>query len=342
MRTSLLSASALVCMTLLANSAAEAKNTVTYIPVVPPAGAASTVAWGINDHNVIAGSFTDSSGVEHGFYGPLDGSNYTTFDFSGTGVTGTEPRAISNDGSITGFAKGSPFIVGQEFFRAPDGTISVIGKKHYPAFDGVVQGINDAGTFVGDYYSKTGIRVGYKAKHGEYRNRLTIPNHADVISTNPRGKNNVGVFTGSFTDTAGGQHGWTLDHDGNFNVLDYPDAGTQYTAPEGINDSGQVSGLWADSSGNRHGFVVDTATDTWTRVDPGDGSTFQQGWGINNAGLIALNTSNGVSFIYCPLAQQDCPQGGPHAKQVEVHPIHGRPGHKLPPIWTVKKQGNIP
>src|SRR4051794_13369801 len=71
MRKSLLSASALVCVALLANSAAEAKNTVTYIPVVPPAGAATTVAWGINDHNVIAGSFTDSSGVEHGFYGPL-------------------------------------------------------------------------------------------------------------------------------------------------------------------------------------------------------------------------------------------------------------------------------
>src|ERR1051326_2553602 len=119
MRNSLLATASVAGLAMFASGAQAA----TYIPVTLPAGASSGTVFGINDTNVIAGSFRDSAGVEHGFFGPLNGK-YKTFDFGGSS-TGTEPRAIGNDGSINGFATGSGFAIGEEFYRAPGGAIKV-------------------------------------------------------------------------------------------------------------------------------------------------------------------------------------------------------------------------
>src|SRR6266699_1036684 len=71
------------------------------VSVVPVQGSSETTAFAINDSDIIAGSFIGSNdGVEHAFFGTPDG-NYTTFD-AGTG--GSEPRGISNDGTITGIS----------------------------------------------------------------------------------------------------------------------------------------------------------------------------------------------------------------------------------------------
>src|SRR4051812_8327338 len=73
----------------------------TYIPVPMVPGAKSQIVFSINNHNVVAGSFRDSANVEHGFFGPLDGSNWTTFDAPFEGTTGTEARSINDHGAIT-------------------------------------------------------------------------------------------------------------------------------------------------------------------------------------------------------------------------------------------------
>ena len=62
----------------------------TYIPVPMVPGAMSEIVFGINDSNVVAGSYRDSANVEHAFFGPLDGSNWTTFDAPFEGTAGTE------------------------------------------------------------------------------------------------------------------------------------------------------------------------------------------------------------------------------------------------------------
>src|ERR1051325_35710 len=98
MRKTLLGASALVSVAMLARSAAHAAAS--YITVAPPAGAVSITVFGINDNNIVAGSYTDSAGTQHGYYGPPDGSHYKTFDLSG--VTGTPPRAILHDTRLAG------------------------------------------------------------------------------------------------------------------------------------------------------------------------------------------------------------------------------------------------
>ena len=134
----------------------------TLVTVTPPAGSAGTTVFGINKHNVIAGSYVDASGVEHGFFGPLNGT-YTTFDYGGTSI-GTEPRALNDDGDIAGFAADPNFAVGAEFLREADGTVITFAKDGTP-LDGVAQGIvKKRETSTGDYIDpNTGIRTGYLA-----------------------------------------------------------------------------------------------------------------------------------------------------------------------------------
>ena len=167
MRKSLLAASALVGVALLANSSAEAAH---YIPIALPSGAVTVLPFGINDNNIIAGGYTDSSGVLHGFYGPPDGSNYTTFDMD----DGSQPeaRAIRNDGSITGLALASGFTFGEEFYRSPTGTIKLLKNPAGDVQDGVAQGGNKRDVYVGDYLDTDGAtRLGFKGKAGKFKSK---------------------------------------------------------------------------------------------------------------------------------------------------------------------------
>ncbi|MBV9570914.1 MAG: DUF3466 family protein [Alphaproteobacteria bacterium] len=321
MRKILLGASALVSAALLANTAVEAA---TYIPIAPPSGAVTTLPFGINDHNIIAGGYTDSAGVLHGFYGPPDGSDYTTFDLSGGGVTGIEARGIRNDGSITGLALASGFTFGKEFFRFKGGSIKLL-KHNKKVQDGVVQGGNDSGLYVGDYLDADGTtRLGFEGKAAKYKADLVLPKVKGVTSTNPRQINNKGVVAGGYIGSDGVQHGFVLDGK-KLKSFDHPDA-VGVTVAEGINDDGQVVGLYQDSSGNRHGFLYDVSSGDFTAIDPGDGSSAQEAWGINNAGLIVGDTGSGTfPFLYCPLKKKDCPKGAsaPVSHSNPLHPVKG-------------------
>ena len=314
MRNFLLGASALVGVALLAVSAAEAA---TYVPIAFPSGAVTVLPFGINDSNIIAGGYTDSSGVLHGFYGPPDGSNYTTFDLS-DGST-PEARAIRNDGSITGLSLLSGFTFGEEFYRSPTGKIKLLKNPAGNVQDGVAQGGNDAGLYVGDYLDTDGItRLGFKGKAGKYKADFTLKKLQGVTSTNPRQINNNGVVAGGYIDSTGIQHGFVLDGR-KLTSFDAPGS-VGVTTAEGINDAGQVSGLYTDSSANRHAFLYDVSTGTFTAIDPGDGSTAQEAWGINNKGLIVFDTNSGATpYIYCPLRKRQCPTG---ASAAMVHPVN--------------------
>jgi probable HAF family extracellular repeat protein len=314
MRNFLVGASALIGVVLLANSAADAA---TYVPIAFPSGALTVLPFGINDNNIIAGGYTDSSGVLHGFFGPPDGSNYTTFDFTDGGQP--EARAIRNDGSITGLALISGFAFGEEYYRSPTGKIKLLKNPLGNIQDGVAQGGNDNGVYVGDYLDTDGVtRLGFKGKTGRYKADFTLPGVQGVTSTNPRQINNKGVVAGGYIDSTGIQHGFVL-RGNNLVSFDAPGA-VGVTTAEGINDAGQVSGLYTDASANRHAFLYDAHTATFTAIDPGNGSTAQEAWGINNQGLIVGDTDSGAfPFIYCPLRKRQCPTG---ASAAMAHPVN--------------------
>jgi probable HAF family extracellular repeat protein len=313
MKKSLLAASALVGIALLASSAEAAH----YIPIALPNGAVTVLPFGINDNNIIAGGYTDSSGVLHGFYGPPDGSNYTTFDM--TDGSTPEARAIRNDGSITGLALLSGFTFGEEFYRTPDGSkIKLLKSPDGRVQDGVAQGGNDAGVYVGDYLDTDGVtRLGFKGKAGKFKANFKLP-IKNLLSTNPRQINNNGVVAGGYIGSDGIQHGFVYDGS-NLTSFDAPGSAGITTA-EGINDAGQVSGLYQDSGGNRHAFEYDVSTGNFKAIDPGDGSSAQEAWGINQKGMIVFDTNSGASpYIYCPLKARKCPKG---AAAAEVRPAH--------------------
>src|SRR5579862_2046326 len=87
--------------TLFATAPAMAGGTLYTVP--PVSGSTETIAFGINNSGNITGFWLDSSGVEHGFVGPDDGSNYTSFDDTADGA-GTQARGISTKGIVTGIA----------------------------------------------------------------------------------------------------------------------------------------------------------------------------------------------------------------------------------------------
>jgi probable HAF family extracellular repeat protein len=314
MRRFLIGASAIVGAALLANTAAQAA---TYVPIAFPSGAVTVLPFGINDDNIVAGGYTDSNGTLHGFYGPPDGSNYTTFDL--TDGSQAEARGIRNDGSITGLALQSGFAFGEEYYRSPTGKIRLLKDPNGNVQDGVAQGGNDAGVYVGDHLDTDGItRLGFEGKSGKYKRDFVLSQLQGVTSTNPRQINNKGVVAGGYVDSNGIQHGFVLKGK-NLTTLDAPNA-VNVTVAEGINDAGQVAGLYTDSSSNRHAFLYDVTTATYTAVDPGNGSTAQEAWGINNSGLIVGDTDSGsFPFIYCPLKKSQCPKG---ATSAAVHPIN--------------------
>jgi hypothetical protein len=313
MRNFLIGASALVGAALFANTAAQAA--VTYVPIAFPEGAVTVLPFSINDNNIIAGGYTDSGGILHGFYGPPDGSNYTTFDFN----DGTQPEArfIFNDGSITGLSI-TGFVFGEEFFRTPTGKIKILKDPNGTVQDGVAQGGNDAGIYVGDYLDTDGsTRLGFKGKAGKYKAQFVLKKVEGATSTNPRQINNLGVVAGGYIATDGVQHGFVLDGK-KLTTFDAPNS-VGVTTAEGINDAGKVSGLYTDASANRHAFVYDYPTGTYKTVDPGNGSTAQEAWGINSKGMIVGDTDSGAfPFIYCPLKKTKCPKG---AAAAVVHPV---------------------
>jgi len=285
-------------------AAAFQANAATLVTVTPPDGAAATTVFGINDHGVIAGSYVDANGVEHGFFGPLNGT-YTTFDLGGT-ATGTEPRALNDDGDITGFGADPSFTVGTEFLRdSKKGTISIFMKDGV-AMDGIAQGIikkKDMST--GDYIDpNTGVRNGYLAKDGDYQSDVDLGLNA--VRTSPRGMNKKGTLAGLFFDDTGASHGFILHSNGVPQVIDADSSGT--TALEGINKKEIVSVQVTDADGNPHSLVYDNNAGTFTTIDIPDGSTLQQAWGVNDRGQIAVSTDV-ASYIYCTRDNQ-CPGGG--------------------------------
>ncbi|MGH6875856.1 MAG: hypothetical protein ACREHV_00605 [Rhizomicrobium sp.] len=297
-RHALLISVALVCATV---APAIAKGMLFELPLV--SGSTETVAFGINDSGTVTGLYLDSNGVEHGFVGPDNGSNYSSFDDST--APDTQGRGISPDGHITGIANAlsgdaSTYI---PFERTPKGAITDVTRNGM-TLNYLIQGINSKDIFTGNYENSSLQYIGHVGKNAKYASSIKL-NGIDNTGVAGRDIDDAGDIVGWYLDAGGNEHGFLLSR-GKATTIDHPGGATTL---EGINNKGTISGLYTDTSGNRHGFTYDIKTRKFHEIAV-PGSTFVEVWGLNDQGLVALDGENSdgvfVGYIYCP-SSKNCP-----------------------------------
>src|SRR5262249_40402556 len=78
-----------------------------------------------------------------------------------------------------------------------------------------------------------------------------------VVGTAPRSRayalNNFGTIVGSYSDAAGGLHGFAIDR-GTVTTIDHP--GGEPTEIYGVDDFNRMIGVFYDADGNPHGFAL--------------------------------------------------------------------------------------
>jgi len=279
----------------------------TFVPVVPFPNSTQTSAFGINDKNIVAGDYTDASGITHGFIGPFSGSSYKSFDDpDGT----TQPRAINDSKITTGFDTGT--LIPWE--RTAKGKLTAVTKGGNP-IDQLAQGLNSKGVFAGNYTDpKSGLSTGYLGQNHKYQSKIALSLKNNGYAG--RAIDTAGDVVGWYYDTTTGlQRGYIIIAGGKTKSIDYPSA--NYTVMEGLNDKGVASGQYQDVSGVIHGFTYTVSTGKMKSFDA-PGATLTQAWGINNNGVVAVSADVG-SFAYCTTS--NCPGANAIVSGGAQHPV---------------------
>jgi hypothetical protein len=266
----------------------------TLFPIVPVQGSALTNVFGINNNGIITGSWMDSSGVEHGYVGPADGSNYALFDDP---TSGTEPRGIDDAGDVGGFANSQVGVSYKyiPFERFANGKIKTVVNAKGKRLNYLIQGFNKKGVFGGSYVNGSGVDVAYLGQNAvETKDvKLSLGN----TGTAARGVDNAGDIVGWYLNTSGIQTGFLISG-GVATSISYPDASEASTVMEGINNKGIATGQWTDTSGIVHSFTYNLATSKFKPIRISGAVSFTQAWGINDLGEIAIGSDAGF-YIYC-------------------------------------------
>lgn len=288
-----------IALSVLAAAAGGPADSAVLVPVPSVPKSTVTTAFAFNDNDVVAGSFIGANdGVEHAFFGTLDG-NYTTFD---AGSGGSEARGISNDGTITGISNSQSGTTATEpiFERNPSGKLLQVTMSGQQLF-GLAQGINRHDKFVG-YYSntQTAATQGFVGRRAKWLADVNPP--TDYEFAGALGINDANVVVGYFF--APPLQGFILDGK-KLTVINYPSSKATATILNGINDKGLVAGQWVDTNGFQHSFLYSSGTASFTDIKV-KGATVVRAWAINSAGAVALSTDIG-SFIWCEKAKQ-CPR----------------------------------
>jgi predicted membrane protein len=248
---------------------------VTIITFDPP-GSTSTVPSAITAAGAVVGSYSDSSGAQHGFLRNADGS-FTTFDPPGS--TLTTPTAINPAGTVAG-AYNDAAGVTHGFMRTARGAFTsfdapsgVILNSIY-LFDGPPPSINPSRAIAGTY----SVFVPSFTEHGFLRERngtlttIDFPGSTftEVLAINPAGTL-IGDFGNNF-------QGFLRTPDGTFITTDFPGF------PVCINPAGTTAGTYTDASNVTHGFVRSPNGTITTFEAPG--SAFMVVFAINPAGTL--------------------------------------------------------
>lgn len=242
------------------------------------AGAAYTLVHDINDYGQIVGQ---ANVAGHAIGWDYNGGSMTTISIS----PNTSANTLNNNGTIGGFHEPVPSTPRYGFLDTNGSFTTNLSIP--PGISTTIDGINDAGSFVGSSFLNGGHTFsGYVNVGGV----TTVLNAPGASVTNANGINNAGVIVGSYNNT----HGYILQG-GVYTTVDAPLAVSTVAAD--INDAGQIVGWYTDASNHTHGFI--DVGGVFTTIDNplGVNGTFVRG--INNMGQIvgwytdATNVSHG-------------------------------------------------
>jgi uncharacterized membrane protein len=204
-------------------------------------GAATTYAYGMNDHGDIAGSYVDTNGVTHAYL--YSGGSFTEWD--APGASRTTFQDVDNSGNVVGnWSDGGT----NHAFLWTAGTISETFS--YPgAILTSVQGMNNQGDVAGVYCEDTWC-PGWLRYLGSVIDLGTMgfPGALQVTAEDISSTEVVGWVI----DAGGGRHGFAATVDDSWTV-DVPGAFRTYVY--GLNDLGVLAGTYRVES-NYYGFVA--------------------------------------------------------------------------------------
>jgi PEP-CTERM motif len=190
-----------------------------------PNGGVSAIAFGINDHGLIAGQYTTIADTSPGFV--LNGNTVTTIN-APSGPDVVNAQGINNSGLVVGFYFGTD------------------GNDHGFKFN-LGSAVNNVGT--GTAIADPVI----PSVNGE-------PG-ATFVFSQILGINDKGIAVGYYGDSTLSQHGFLYNtNTGTYTFLDDPnegfDNGVEVTQITGINNAGEITGFYTDANGVAHGFVA--------------------------------------------------------------------------------------
>lgn len=301
---------AVFCALLVVGASAQTSTAVTYRYAAinyPGANANSTVAYGINNNNVIVGAyFTDASGTTHGF--EYANGKYSTIDFPGASLT--VATAISDSGDVIGDYQlaGSGDYHG---FLRHAGTFTTID---YPGGSStMLAGINKAGTIVGN-----GSNYGFVYSNGTFTN-YNAPSRAGLPTyfTTLNGINNPGIFVGQAQSGDYFQGVWV-----NGNETDFLEPANYFSnnSVNGINGRSDVVGCL--NSGAYVAFAVETpegaeSTEPFPRLQPLS-NPYLAGWCPNSINYARVIVGGGYTAVPVLTLNVTSPKNN----STDLNPVH--------------------
>ncbi|MCK4622750.1 MAG: hypothetical protein KAT62_11125 [Desulfuromonadales bacterium] len=235
-------------------------------------GAESTVASGINEQGVVAGTFTDTSGLQRGYIW-RDGS-FTLVYYPGS--LDTHAQDIDNNSRVIGwFIRQDQKAHG--FIRAAEGDF--VSLDHPDAEHTFLTGINNAGVIVGHYRDNAGVTHGF-----HYQDETWSPVQIDAAdSVQPKDINEHGDIVGNYSDADGNSHGFVIVG-GVTTPVSYPGASSVFLT--GINDAREISGYTLEDDFAKPfvmtGFGEEYHSDIWMLRSSNGGDTWHLPVRVNN------------------------------------------------------------
>jgi hypothetical protein len=268
----------------------------TYTQVDYPGAIATGLGGGPNPQGTSVGSYTDTSGVTHGFTLTAKGV-FTSFDPPGS--TFTTPDFISPQGVIVGGYLDSTNV--SHGFILDGGKYTVVNAPG--AVGTTLSGINPSGEISGFTCSDPACGT-FGAPNPSHS--FVISEKGDYTFFDPPGAirsttstvNPSGAIVGFYRDSGRVGHGYLLKN-GTYTTIDFP--GATFTFAGGGNPENDIVGVYIDTAGVAHSFLWSKGN--FTSFDPpGTGSSFATG--INPGGTIVGaffdSSGNEHGFIRTP------------------------------------------